>query len=123
MAYQEGTLDRWASELKRKAQLETEAVRLGIMAKPQPVDRTNFYMGKQIELLETIKHKQDTIAQLEDEIRTHKVHMQRVHDLHSEETYNSKPSWDTTGISVLPYRDPHPTGLSKRTPTGGFFSG
>jgi hypothetical protein len=102
--------------------LQQTAVQLGIMDNPKPPDRTEFYMNKQISLLETVKAKQDTIAQLEDEIRTHKVHIQRVHDLDAEEKYNSKPSWDTTGYSVLPYRDPHPTGLSKRTPTGGFFS-
>lgn len=93
------------------------------MEKPRPVDRTDFYMKKQIELLQAVHDKQEKIAQLEDEIRTHKVHMQRVRDLDAEEKYNSKPSWETTGFSVLPYRDPHPTGLSKRTPSGGFFSG
>lgn len=86
------------------------------------MDRTDFYMNKQISLLTTIKDKEDNIAQLEDEIRTHKVHIQRIRDLDAEEKYNAKRPWDTTGYSVLPYRDPHPTGLSKRTPTGGFFS-
>jgi hypothetical protein len=85
-------------------------------------DRSGFYMGKQIDLLDTIKSKQDKIAQLEDEIRTHKVHMTRVHDLDAEEKYNAKASWETTGVSVLPYRDSNMTGLSKRTPTGGHFS-
>lgn len=113
---------RQAEELKRKADLQAEAIRLGLMEKPPPSDRSDFYKAKQIDLLDSINDKQKKIAQLEDEIRTHKVHMQRVHDLSAEEDYISKPAWETTGVSVLPYRDPDHTGLSKRTPSGGFFS-
>ncbi|KAJ1622728.1 hypothetical protein T492DRAFT_1060320 [Pavlovales sp. CCMP2436] len=111
-----------ASELKRKAQLQQQAVQLGLAEQAKPADRSGFYMGKQIALLDAIKTKQDKIAALEDEIRTDKVHMTRVHGLDAEESYNSKPLWETTGVSVLPYRDSSMTGLSKRTPTGGFFA-
>ena len=31
--------------------------------------------------------------------------------------------WETTGFGTCEYRDPFPTGLSKRTPTGGYFAG
>ena len=110
------------AELKRSQELKQQAVKLGIMEKERPPDRTDFYMNKQIELLDAVKSKEDKIAQLEDEIRTHKVHIQRVRDLDAEEKYNSKPAWETTGYNTLPYRDPFHTGLSKRTPTGGFFS-
>ena len=33
-----------------------------------------------------------------------------------------KAVWESTGFGVIPYADPFPTGIDKRTPTGGFFS-
>lgn len=40
-----------------------------------------------------------------------------------EDTRNvGKSSWELTGFNTIPYRDPFHTGLSKRTPTGGYFT-
>ena len=115
-------LEALSAELQRQNTLQKQAVSLGLIERPKVVDRADFYKSKQIELLESIKSKEDRIAELQDEIRTHKVHMMRVRDLDAEDKFNSKPSWETTGYNVLPYRDPQMTGLSKRTPSGGFFS-
>lgn len=115
-------LKEWEAEVKRSQALKKQAQEVGV-APQAGVDRSAFYLSKKVALLESIKAKHDQIAQLEDEIRTQKVQMQRIRDVDEGEKYNAKPSWETTGYSVIPYRDPHPTGLSKRTPTGGFFSG
>jgi len=35
---------------------------------------------------------------------------------------SGKAAWEQVGIKTVPYRDPFHTGLSKRTPTGGYFT-
>eukprot|EP00325_Prymnesiales_sp_UTEX-LB-985_P033281 CAMPEP_0174718960 /NCGR_PEP_ID=MMETSP1094-20130205/30448_1 /TAXON_ID=156173 /ORGANISM="Chrysochromulina brevifilum, Strain UTEX LB 985" /LENGTH=129 /DNA_ID=CAMNT_0015919187 /DNA_START=33 /DNA_END=422 /DNA_ORIENTATION=- len=35
---------------------------------------------------------------------------------------SGQASWEATGIKTVPYKDPFHTGLSKRTPTGGYFT-
>jgi len=40
----------------------------------------------------------------------------------TKERSSGKSVWESTGISTVSYRDPFHTGLSKRTPTGGYFT-
>ena len=56
----------------------------------------------------TIKEKQNALKKVQTEI--------------DQERSSGKAVWETVGISTVSYRDPFHTGLSKRTPTGGYFT-
>jgi uncharacterized protein YdiU (UPF0061 family) len=63
-------------------------------------------MVKQLQA--TIKEKQNALKKVQTEI--------------DKERSSGKSVWETVGISTVSYRDPFHTGLSKRTPTGGYFT-
>ena len=50
------------------------------------------------------------------------IALKKLQDDMEKERSAGKAVWETVGIQTVSYRDPFHTGLSKRTPTGGFFT-
>ena len=62
------------------------------------------------------------IKQLQQELMEDREDMRQVQHKIEDARNIGKSSWEITGINTIPYRDPFHTGLSKRTPTGGYFT-
>jgi Skp family chaperone for outer membrane proteins len=75
-----------------------------------------------LELKQNMDRNELTIKQLQEQLHADGEQMKKVRK--QMETFNrsGQPAWETTGAGTVPYRDPFHTGLSKRTPTGGYFT-
>lgn len=75
-------------------------------------------MKNELALKQTVEAKELQCKRLQEEIRAHKMDMRKVHEDIQEARNVGQAPWETTGFGTIDYRDPFPTGLSKRTPTG-----
>ena len=79
-------------------------------------------MKGELALKQTMEQKELTVKRLQEEIRMHTLEMRTVGEAIQEARNVGQPPWETTGFNTIEYRDPYPTGLSKRTPNGGYFT-
>lgn len=75
-------------------------------------------MKNELALKQTVEAKELQCKRLQEEIRAHTMDMRKVHEDIQEARNVGQAPWETTGVGTIDYRDPFPTGLSKRTPTG-----
>ena len=71
---------------------------------------------------QSIAMKELEIKHLQGEIKEATTQLKQVQGEIDEERNAGKAVWETVGISTVLYRDPYHTGVSKRTPTGGYFT-
>ena len=77
---------------------------------------------KEFELQQKVAKREMEIAHLQGEIKENTGALKQVQEEIEKERSSGKAVWEIVGISTVTYRDPFHTGLSKRTPTGGFFT-
>jgi hypothetical protein len=121
-------------ELSRNAALKATLAKLKQPADAEEVTETETQKKarvafKIIDLQEKeLKLKQDTekeelmVKQLNATIKEKQNALKKVQTEIDQERSSGKAVWETVGISTVSYRDPFHTGLSKRTPTGGYFT-
>jgi hypothetical protein len=75
----------------------------------------------ELALKQNIARNELMIKQLQEQLHADGEDMKKVRK--QMEAYNraGQPAWETTGVGTV-HRDPFHTGLSKRTPTGGYFT-
>uniref|UniRef100_A0A7S4B8H3 Uncharacterized protein n=1 Tax=Chrysotila carterae TaxID=13221 RepID=A0A7S4B8H3_CHRCT len=76
----------------------------------------------ELELKQSIERKLLQIKNLQQEVSEEREALRKVQKQMEDARNTNRVSWDQTGISTVEYRDPFHTGLSKRTPTGGYFT-
>ena len=77
---------------------------------------------KEFELKQKVEQQELAHKQILQTIKEDKAALKKLTGEIEKEKSSGKDVWQTVGISTISYRDPFHTGLSKRTPTGGFFS-
>jgi len=100
---------------------------------PQPAKPANQHLVGQLKAIElsktelalkqSIDRNELIVKQLQEQTHSDQEEMKKVRK--KMEAYSGRsgePAWETTGIGTIPYRDPYHTGLSKRTPNGGYFT-
>eukprot|EP00967_Tisochrysis_lutea_P080494 scaffold110602_cov36-Tisochrysis_lutea.AAC.1 len=95
--------------------------------KPPNKDLNNKLMAielskTELELKQNIQRNELAIKQLQEQIHADRESMKKVRKQMDALNRAGQPAWETTGYGTVPYRDPFHTGLSKRTPTGGYFT-
>ena len=75
-------------------------------------------MKNELALKQTVESKELAVKRLQEEIKAHKMDIRKVHEDIQEARNVGQAPWEVTGFGTIEYRDPFPTGLSKRTPTG-----
>ena len=95
-------------------------------AVPPPIkkDNTAYLVYKeQIDNLKLeIERKELLVEHTKQELHDDHEEMRRLQKKMDAARNIGKAVWESTGFGVIPYADPFPTGIDKRTPTGGFFS-
>ena len=79
-------------------------------------------MKTELALKQSMESKELMVKRLQEEIHAEQME-DRAIKAAIHEARTSASGLETTGYGTITYRDPFPTGLPKRTPTGGFFSG
>ena len=80
-------------------------------------------MKTELALKQSMESKELMVKRLQEEIHAEQMEDRAIKAAIHEARNVGQPVWETTGYGTITYRDPFPTGLPKRTPTGGFFSG
>ena len=95
------------SEVQKKAKIKMEMI-----ANQEVI----FRMQQTIDTLEMeAKHKMEEAKDLRAKMKTVEADVDALRN-------SGAAVWESTGISTITYRDPFHTGVSKRTPTGGYFT-
>lgn len=76
----------------------------------------------ELALKQNMDRNELTIKQLQEQLHADAENMKKVRKQMEEFNRSGEPAWETTGVGTVKYRDPFHTGLSKRTPTGGYFT-
>ena len=77
---------------------------------------------KQFALTQEVEKAELSIKHLQTKLKEDQESLKNVGHSIDQERNSGKAVWETVGIQTVTYRDPFHTGLSKRTPTGGFFT-
>ncbi|KAL1524163.1 hypothetical protein AB1Y20_019072 [Prymnesium parvum] len=77
---------------------------------------------KEGELKQKIEKKELAVQHLLEEMKEDKEDLKKVNEEMDAIRNAGKAVWETVGFSTHAYHDPFHTGLSKRTPTGGYFT-
>ena len=80
-------------------------------------------MKTELALKQSMEMKELQVRRLQEEIHAQQMEDRTVKAAIQEARNVGQAPWETTGFGTCEYRDPFPTGLSKRTPTGGYFAG
>ena len=80
-------------------------------------------MKTELALKQSMESKELQVKRLQEEIHAEQMEDRAIKAAIQEARNVGQPVWETTGFGTCTYRDPFPTGLSKRTPTGGYFAG
>jgi hypothetical protein len=80
-------------------------------------------MKAELALKQSMETKELQVKRLQEEIHAQQMEDRTIKAAIQEARNVGQPAWETTGFGTCEYRDPFPTGLSKRTPTGGYFAG
>mmetsp|Transcript_1983 Transcript_1983/g.3151 ORF Transcript_1983/g.3151 Transcript_1983/m.3151 type:complete len:132 (-) Transcript_1983:246-641(-) len=124
-----------AAEQERYARLKAELAALqgASMSEPVPdVPKSNEKAAAKLLVIQLSEKKTELEQKLErKELQVKHLNAQMKEDQEDLRSLNEKIDaarnsglavWETVGRSTHPYSDPFHTGLSKRTPNGGFFT-
>ena len=73
-------------------------------------------------LREKIEQQELAVKQINQTLKEDNQALKKLQGEIDKERSSGKSVWETVGISTIQYKDPFHTGLSKRTPTGGYFT-
>ena len=79
-------------------------------------------MKDELSLQQKIEQKELMMKQLHSELSESKADLQAVRANIDAARNSGQAVWESIGPETISYRDPFHTGLSKRTPTGGYFT-
>lgn len=111
------TLSKLAMPKDEEAVVESEAQK-----KAKVAMRVIDLQETEIGLKQAVEHEELQVKQLQQTIKEKQTKLKTVQGDIDKERNAGKAVWETVGISTVSYRDPFHTGLSKRTPTGGYFT-
>ena len=111
------TLSKLAMPKDEEAVVESEAQKKAKVAM-RVIDLQETVIG----LKQAVEHEELQVKQLQQTIKEKQTKLKTVQGDIDKERNAGKAVWETVGISTVSYRDPFHTGLSKRTPTGGYFT-
>ena len=120
-----------AEELQKNEQLRAALQSMGGATSPQVARPSPELEGKlkaialskeHLELKQRIERGELQIKQLQEQVESDRVQMKKVQKQMDEYSRAGDPVWEKTGFGTIAYTDPFHTGLSKRTPTGGYFT-
>ena len=111
------TLSKLAMPKDEEAVVESEAQK-----KAKVAMRVIDLQETEIGLKQAVDHEELQVKQLQQTIKEKQTKLKTVQGDIDKERNAGKAVWETVGISTVSYRDPFHTGLSKRTPTGGYFT-
>ena len=80
-------------------------------------------MKTELALKQSMEMKELQVKRLQEEIHAQQMEDRAIKAGIQEARNVGQAPWETTGFGTCTYRDPFPTGLPKRTPTGGYFAG
>ena len=121
-------------ELSRNAALKATLAKLKQLADAEEVTETETQkkarvafkiidlQEKELGLKQESEKEELMVKQLQATIKEKQNALKKVQTEIDKERSSGKSVWETVGISTVSYRDPFHTGLSKRTPTGGYFT-
>ena len=79
-------------------------------------------MKVELALKESMEQKELQVKRLQEEIHAQQLEDRTVKSAIQEARNVGQAPWETTGFGTCPYSDRFPTGISKRTPGGGYFA-
>jgi len=109
------------AKLKAPATAEPERlsdVQLKASSKLKVID----LQEKELKAKQKVEQQELQLAQLQAIVKDSKADLKAISTEIDKERSSGQAVWETCGISTVSYRDPFHTGLSKRTPTGGYFT-
>lgn len=109
------------AKLKQPADAE-EAVESEVQKKAKTAFKIIDLQEKELILKQETEREELQVKQLQATIKEKQAALKKVQTEIDQERSAGKAVWETVGISTVSYRDPFHTGLSKRTPTGGYFT-
>ena len=77
---------------------------------------------KELEMKQKIEQQELAVKQINQTLKEDNQALKKLQGEIDKERSSGKSVWETVGISTIQYKDPFHTGLSKRTPTGGYFT-